>query len=95
MPFLTSETGTQTNRDDLDQGNCLGHGREDMNTYDHVLHPLNGNCPSYGGSTKLQCHCGAAATWHNNMQGNQSTRFPSALCEGCAVELRILLALKG
>ena len=63
---------------------------------DYELHPLDGQCARYKtGEVATVCACGAAATWHNNLLPNRTERFKEGLCEGCAVELRILLALKG
>ena len=63
---------------------------------DNALHPADKLCPMHRkGELRAVCACGAVASWHNNLRVNASKRFPSALCEGCATELRVLLALKG
>ena len=63
---------------------------------DNALRPSDKLCAMHRkGELRAVCACGTVASWHNNLRVNISERFPSALCEDCATELRVLLALEG
>lgn len=60
-----------------------------------ALHLMDNLCNlAVHGRLSGRCACGQPARWHNNFGENRSARFQESLCDGCATELFILLALK-